>query len=164
MNDEPIKNPDEYLSDEIRELLKPKEDVSEKSPKTIEKEEHLKKGLEYWSKIDPKFITTYEKGEIISNYNSVSEYDHLNLFHSLSRLFYELLREEMVKKEIEISTLKECFIVIDSAFRVLSKQIDMELTKDQEDPNMKLETIDVDLLFSAVHGFINSYVERKSVD
>lgn len=158
-----FQRPENYLTDEIKNLLKTEDSV--KPVKVVEdKLDLIKQGSEFWSKRGSELIKSYERGEVISNYNSVSEFDHLNVFHSLTRIFYELIREELVKKEIETSSIRECFTVIDTSFRILSLQLEKEFSAIQKNKEEPLDTIDVDLLFSGIHGFINSYLQRKTLD
>jgi hypothetical protein len=156
-----ILNEKDFLSNEIKVLLKEDKPKSEEKKDLDKENTFLSDGLSYWAKHDPKFINSYEKGEIISNYNSVSEYDHLNLFHSITRVFYELIREELIKKEIDTSNIKDCFYIIDTSFKVLSKQIESELSSLEKDLEKPVERVNIDLLFSGLHGFLNSYVQRK---
>lgn len=155
---------DTFLSDEIKELL------STEDPKIIAKEntpkpkDLSKEGMDYWAKVNTTFINSYEKGEVISNYNSVSEFDHLSVFHSLTRIFFEIIREEMLKQQIETSALKDCFDVINTSFKILSNQYEKELKFNSPEPTNPIESLDVNLLISGLHGYINSYLQRKSAE
>ena len=122
----------------------------------------LKDGMDFWAKLDPSLISSYEKGEVISNYNAVSEFDHLNVFTSLTRIFHEIIREDLLKRQIPIGTIKECFNIIDTSFKVLSTQIETELKINSPDERNPLDGVDVNTLIAGVHGYINSYVERQS--
>ena len=159
---EELKDPSEYLSSEIRELLS--KSKKEEQVDTSSQVNMLKIGVEYWSKLGSEYVTAYEKGEVISNYNSVLEFDHLNLFHSLSRIYYEVIREELIKTEIETTSLKDSFQLIDTSFKLLPNYIEHELKLDHKENPSRNNKLNVDLLFASLHGFINSYLNRKKLD
>ncbi len=158
-----IQQPENFLTDEIKNLLKKEDSVKSVEPVEV-KPNLIKDGSEFWSKRGSDLVKSYDRGEMISNYNSVSEFDHLSVFHSLTRIFYEIIREELIKKEINTHTIKECFQLIDTSFSVLSQQLQNELSSNQKNKEETVDTIDVNLIFSGIHGFINSYLERKNID
>lgn len=153
-----------FLSDEIKSLLtnenNPLHNKNDKNDLEI-KTDFLKEGADYWSKYGSKYVTSFEKGEIISNYNSISEFDHLALFNAINKIFYETIREDLIKKEINIATIKDCFTVIEKSFKILSSQIQNEIASISQE-NVPSKNIDINLIISALHGFLSSHLKRKN--
>lgn len=154
-----------FLSDELKNLMAPPQ---VEAPKIVETPttDFLAQGVEFWSKKGRAYVSAFEKGEMISNYNSVSQYDHLSFFLGLCRVLEEVVRDELLKKEIEFTDTKEVFKILESSFKLLSKNIEIKLSdlsrsKKEIQANTIAQTyIDINQIFAIMHGFITSYVQK----
>lgn len=157
-------NPSSFLTDEIKALVNPEpKPVAEPVKKVPQKTDFLKIGTEHWSKKGSQFVACFQKGEMISNYNTVAQYDHLSFFMGLYRVIEELVREELLKRELEITDTKEILKVMESSFKLLSANLEQKM-KGASKPNDAVESIDINALFSSIHGFISSYVQKNAND
>jgi hypothetical protein len=149
--------------EEITELLKNSSNVksSEVLP-TTQKEEKLNlinSGLELWNKKGRAYSNFFEKGEIISNYTGLSEHDYLTFLLSTTRLLEEIIKEELLKRECDTTEIKEAFNLIKSSYKTLS--IILESNLKNKDNKEQSTPLDINIFFSAFHGFISSYVQKN---
>lgn len=156
------------LSDEIKDLLKDDKgtykevNASQIKIETPKKESinFVNNNTEFWAKMGRVYLSYFEKGELISNYRGVSEHDYLTFLLGVSRVLEEIIKEEIVKRECDTTEIKEVFNLINSSFKVLSFSIEKSLAS--EFNNQKDKPIDINLLFSAFHGFISSFIDKHT--
>jgi hypothetical protein len=159
-------NPDSFLTDEIKNLIKTEPTpVAEPVKKVSQKTDFLKIGTEHWSKAGSQFVACFQKGEMISNYNTVAQYDHLSFFTGLYRVIEEMVREEMLKRELEFTDTKEILKIMESSFKLLSVNLEQKMKHASKlNDNGTVEAIDINTLFSSIHGFISSYIQKNADD
>ena len=153
------------ISDELIPHIKPKPSVIQ----PIIQINFLKDGVEYWSKKGREYVNCFEKGELISNYSSVSRYEHLGFFLRIVRLLEDVVRIEFLKRDKDFTDTKELFKILESTFKILSTQIETSAPKEHDEPKEKeivnpelaKNNFDINLIFATFHGFITSYIQKQ---
>lgn len=150
------------LSQEIKSLLTQPESTDKTPPKKesiSETIDFIEQGSKFWSSKGKEYSSAYDRGEMISNFNTLLEYDHMSLFMGVIRVLQETIKTDLIKKEADTTQITELFKILESTFKVLSLTIEAELKKD---PDRK--KLDINLLFSSLQGLIDSYTQKSFND
>jgi len=162
VNDKNTINPDTMLSDEIRELLSTNTTKKDSNINDLKKQvdvDFIKAGSKFWVTIGKNYSDSYDKGEMISNFNTVSAFSHLSLFMGLLRVLQESIKEDLLEKEVDTTEIKEIFKILESTLKMLSYNIESSIEKSEGK-----KPLDTNVIFSALHGFINSYIQKSIIE
>jgi len=113
------------------------------------KQDFSKASKDFWVRISPDYIRSYDKGESLGLYSgkgaSVTE-----LFRLIGLVIEECVKSEIETTEHGAEGLKDNFYSINIGLKLLEK----ELVKLKPKP-------DINSICSILHGFVNSYTESK---
>lgn len=149
-----------FVSDELKELMRPQQEEKKQTAKPVVVN-FIEQGADFWAKKSRNYATSFEKGEMISNYNTVSPYNHLSFLLGLYRAIEEFVRDELLKREIDFTDVKEVLKMVESSFKLLSSNLETKLKSNvQAGKEGNNNQIDINFLFSTLHGFISSYIQK----
>ncbi len=154
--------PEMFQSEEFKRLFETKEEHVTSDKKPIKPPSYIDAGESYWHKKGSAFLNFYKKGELINNFNAISQFDHLTVFLGLCRALEEVLRDEFKSREIDFTNIKESIKIIESSFKLISSNIEKEI-KEKQKSGVSNESapIDVNSIFSIIHGFVTSYIQKN---
>jgi hypothetical protein len=105
----------------------------------------------YWSLKGKDLSTAYEKGQLVSNFNSTHKFEYEHVLLNFIRLVEEISRDELIKKGYTLDEIKNNLKALEEMFKVLAFNINNKV---------KPQEINAKTLIAALHGFINSYAQK----